>query len=89
MNQKEVEDRRWESTIGFLVWLGSVFILTLGAIVGVVIYGRVDDWEGNIEGSLLPLVVAAMVSLLFLTICIHLYGKYVIVPFENRIEVNS
>ncbi len=86
MNQKEVEDRRWENIIGFLAWLGTVFILTLGAIVGVVIYGRV---EGYIEGSLLPLVVAAMVSLLFLTICIYLYGKYVIIPVENRIEVNS
>ena len=89
MNQKEVEDRRWENIIGFLVWLGTVFILTLGAIVGVVVYGWVDDWEGNIEGSLLPLVVVVMVSLLFLTICIYLYGKYVIIPIKNRIEVNS
>lgn len=89
MNQKKIEDHRWENIIGFLVWLGTVFILALGAIIGVVVYRWIDDWEGNIEGLLLPLPVAAMVSLLFLTICIYLYGKYVIIPVENRIEANS
>lgn len=89
MDRKEVEDRRWKNVICFFTWLGTVFILTLGAIVGVVVYGWVDDWEGNIEGSLLPFAVATMVSLSFLMICIYLYGRYVIVPVENRIEVNS
>lgn len=85
MNQKEVEDRRWKNIIGFFTWLGAVLTLILAVLVGVVVYGWVDDWEGNIEGSLLPFVTAVIVTLPFLTICAHLYGKLIIIPVENKI----
>lgn len=64
----------------FLIWAGCVLVLVIGACISAEAYIYVDDWQGNIEGSLSPFVVAAALFGLFMMPASYLYGRYVIEP---------
>lgn len=86
MNNKEQKEIFRRKVITFLVWLGAVVGLTFSLIIGVMSYGWVDHWEGDIEYSLLPFISSVAVTALILFPFAYLYGKYCIQPFEQMEE---
>lgn len=88
-DKDEQEGLLWKKIITFLVWLGAILCLTFSLIIGVMVYGWIDDWEGNVEDSLIPFVVSVVVVTLMIFPIAHLYGKYCIHPFEQMEESRS
>lgn len=68
------------------IWAGCFTILVCAVTVSSIVYGWVDDWEGNIEGAILPFVVASTVFTLFFMPLAYLWGRYFILPYEEKYD---
>ena len=57
-----------------ILWFVSWMVLTSSLVIAGMVFTWVDDWEGNIEGALLPLVASAHVFALLLFPLIYCWG---------------
>lgn len=61
-----------------LIWIGSIACLISSIWIGLIVYLFVDEWEGHIQGALLPFVIAILATFPFLMALGYLYGRFVI-----------
>ena len=66
-----------------LVYLGCLLILFFTSWLAVLVYICVDEWEGHLEGSILPFVMSVLAFCPAMTAMAYLYGRLVIVPLER------
>ena len=76
--------RRWSKMKlwqEILLWFASAMVLVSSAVLAGYVYVWVDDWEGNLEGAILPFVASVFSFFLLLFPLIFCWGI-----IYNRIE---
>lgn len=69
-----------------LVYIGCYLILFFNTWLAVLVYFSVDEWEGHLEGSILPFVMSVLAFCPGMTAMGYIYGRFgrfVIAPLER------